>query len=177
MMRHILLLLFTLNLAACGGSDLTDLEEFVAQTAAGPRGRIPPLPEFKPYSAFIYSASALRSPFESPVLFDELASRQDNLVEPPDENRRKDALESFSLGELSYRGVLSKGDDSELVALVRTTSGQVVQTKLGDYLGKNNGKIIGISENKIDVIETVPNGSGGWISRPQTLGLHESGGF
>ena len=74
----ILLLLSVVFLVACSESNVGDLEEFIAQTTAKPKGRIAPLPEFKPYSAFIYSASAMRSPFESPVVFEEMTSRVDD---------------------------------------------------------------------------------------------------
>ena len=119
----------------------------------------------------------MRSPFESPMMFESLQNRDDELVAPPDENRRKFPLESFTLGELTFRGVISKsGETPELHALVRTVAGLTLVTRLGEYVGKNNGLITGISESKIDILETVPNGSGGWITRPQTLGLQGSGG-
>lgn len=78
-----LLLLSIVFLTACSDSGVTDLEEFIAQTTAKPKGRIAPLPEFQPYSAFIYSASAMRSPFESPVAFEALTSRIDDTVDAP----------------------------------------------------------------------------------------------
>ena len=64
-MNRIILLSFAFLTACTGGADVADLEQFVVDTAAKPKGRIKPLPEFQPYSAFIYSASAMRSPFES----------------------------------------------------------------------------------------------------------------
>lgn len=169
-----LLLLSVIFLAACSDSSTGDLEEFIAATTAKPKGRIAPLPEFKPYSAFIYSASALRSPFESPVAFEELSSRVDDSVDAPDQNRIKEALERYNLSELSLVGTLSKDLDGKLKALLKTQSGNVHVVEQGQYVGKNHGQIININDHKIEIIEVVPNGSGGWISRPQTLGLNQS---
>lgn len=59
MMKKIILLSF-LFIVGCSDSNFSDLEVYVQETADKPRGRIKPLPEFKPYSAFSYSASALR---------------------------------------------------------------------------------------------------------------------
>jgi type IV pilus assembly protein PilP len=169
-----LLLLSIVFLTACSDSGVTDLEEFIAQTTAKPKGRIAPLPEFQPYSAFIYSASAMRSPFESPVAFEALTSRIDDTVDAPDQNRAKQALERYNLSELVLVGTLSKDADGNLKALVKTQTGNVHVVESGQYMGKNHGRIIKINDSKLELIEVVPNGSGGWISRPQTLGLNQS---
>ena len=175
-MMKILLLLSVVFLVACSESNVGDLEEFIAQTTAKPKGRIAPLPEFKPYSAFIYSASAMRSPFESPVVFEEMTSRVDDTVNAPDMNRVKQALENYNLSELSLVGTLSKDADGSLKGLVKTQSGNVHMVESGQFMGKNHGRIINISDSKLELIEVVPNGSGGWITRPQTLGLNQSAG-
>jgi type IV pilus assembly protein PilP len=44
---------------------------------------------------------------------------------------------------------------------------------VGDYLGRNHGKVVGIDESKVDVIEIVPDGEGGWLERPRSLALRE----
>lgn len=176
MMKY-LLLLSTIFLVACsGGSDISDLEDFVADTTAKPKGRIAPLPEFKPYSAFIYSASAMRSPFESPIAFEELNSRIDNTVDAPDQSRRKEALERHALSDLRLVGTLTKDADGNLKALIKTLTGNVHVVEEGQYMGKNHGRIINISDSKLELIEVVPNGSGGWISRPQSLGISQTAG-
>lgn len=172
-MKKILLLSFVL-LGGCSGSDITDLEEFVRDTSEKPRGRIKALPEFKPYSAFAYSASALRSPFESPAAFDASEDIGLDLVDAPDKNRRKMLLERFALGELSLVGTLAKSEALELKALIKAADGSVHVLEQGHFLGKNNGRVTRISESRVDIVEVVPNGSGGWISRPQTIGMEES---
>ena len=54
--RLVLIALSALALAACGGEQHTDLRQFVKESENLPRGRIPPLPEVKPYEAFTYNA-------------------------------------------------------------------------------------------------------------------------
>lgn len=174
-MKKLVLLSFIFLSACTGGTDVADLEQFVADTTAKPRGRIKPLPEFKPYSAFIYSASAMRSPFESPVAFEEMAGRFEDNVGAPDLNRGKGPLERYSIGELNLVGTLAKSE-GDLNALILTSSGNVHMAKLGDYMGRNHGRIVNILDAKIDLVEVVPNGNGGWISRPHSMGLKESAG-
>lgn len=175
-MKIILFFSFLLLTACFGGTEVADLEEFVADTSAKPKGRIKPLPEFQPYSSFVYGASGLRSPFESPAAYSELSVNTASLVSPPDNSRRRDVLERYSLGELSLVGTLSRGEDSVLTGLIKTTAGSVHTVKVGQFMGKNHGKILNISEAQLDLMEVVPNGSGGWISRPHSMGMSESAG-
>jgi len=173
-MRKLILLSFVM-LVGCGESDLYDLEEFVRDTADKPRGRIKALPEFQPYSSFAYSASGLRSPFESPASFDQTQDVGLDLVEAPDDNRKKMVLENFSLGELSLVGTLSK-TEGDLKALIKANNGSVHVLEEGQFIGRNNGRVTRVADSKIDIVEVVPNGSGGWISRPQTIGIEMSSG-
>jgi type IV pilus assembly protein PilP len=59
-----------------------------------------------------------------------------------------------------------------MYALVRGAGG-VHRIRIGDYLGRNHGKIIAINEAKIDVLEIVPDGEGGWLERPRSMTLKE----
>lgn len=172
MKRIFLLSVFFLVTACSGQSDISDLQEFVAATTSKPKGRIQPLPEFKPYSAFVYSASALRSPFESPVAYEEM-NHKASMVEPPDSTRPRQALERYKLTDLTLVGTLSKELDGDIKALIKTNAGNVHVVELNSYIGKNHGRIVEIRDSKIELIEVVPNGSGGWISRPETLGLNQ----
>ncbi len=173
-MKLLILLSFIL-ISACSDSNLSDLETYVRDTSEKPRGRIKPLPEFKPYSAFAYSASALRSPFESPVAYEESTGQVLDSVNAPDQSRLRFPLEKYPLNELTLVGTLSQGG-ADLKALIKTASGSVHLLEKDQYLGKNNGLVISVTETKVNMIEVVPNGSGGWISRPQAMVINESPG-
>ena len=60
----ILSLLVVVSTSGCS-NDVTDLNEFINQTKLKHLGSVQPLPQFKPYQNFIYSASDLRDPFEA----------------------------------------------------------------------------------------------------------------
>lgn len=171
LMKYLSLVLAVAVLSGCSSStDLQDLKLFTDQVLAKPRGRIDPLPEFKPYSAFVYSASGLRSPFESPLEITDALVVQSSSVNAPNMQRPKQALEYFSMSELTLVGTLAKTEgDTRLNGLVRTSDGNVHTITVGGYMGKNHGKVISIKESQIDIIEVVPNGSGGWISRPHSM--------
>ena len=58
-------------------------------------------------------------------------------------------------------------------ALVLDETGLVSRVTVGNYLGRNHGRIVDISETQIDLIEIVPTGDGFWIERPQTVQLRQ----
>ena len=57
-------------------------------------------------------------------------------------------------------------------ALLRGAGG-VHRLKVGDYLGRNDGRIVAISASQVDVVEIVPDGQGTWLERPRTIPLKE----
>ena len=159
-----------LLVSGCGGSDFSDLQVFVEEVRARPRGEIEPLPKFQPYESFSYSAAALRSPFQPPVKLDMADPQKGSKDVKPDEARTKQFLEGFNIETFVMVGTL--GNEGGAYALV-SGAGGVHRVRVGDYLGRNHGRILAIDESKVDVIEIVPDGEGGWLERPRSLSLKE----
>ncbi|GMU46840.1 MAG: hypothetical protein AMXMBFR26_16220 [Porticoccaceae bacterium] len=151
--------------------EFRDLHEFMAQTRAKPRGKVEPIPSFAPYETFKYSAMALRSPFDAPTA---LSSERvaGNPAPPPDENRAREVLENYNFAALSMVGVLDR--DGRRWGLIDDGSGQIHRVTVGNYLGKNHGRIVNVADGQVDVIEIIPDGEGGWVERPRTLSLKET---
>lgn len=170
MKRVLLLSMFFLQ--ACGVSNNTnDLQQFVDDVLSQPRGFVEPLPVFEPYEAFSYSATGLRSPFDLPVALEEVIERTEPISDlKPDFNRSKEQLEQFSLGSLSMVGTI-KRENNALWALISAPEGGVHKVREGFYMGQNHGRIVRVGTQRVDLIEIVPNGVGGWIERPRTLVL------
>ena len=156
-------------LTACGSADLQDLDQFMAEKKARPAGVIKPIPAFKAYKSFSYSASSMRAPFEKPIEVTEITRLQMKSNVKPDPNRTKEYLEQFGLEALSMVGTLQQGDT--LWALIQDDQGGVHRTKVNNYIGRNHGRIIEATETYISVIEIVPNGVDGWVERPRTIQL------
>lgn len=158
-------------LAGCGsGSDFSDLRSYMDEVRARPKGAIEPLPKFQPYESFTYRAASLRSPFQPPVKIDMVSRQMGSQEVKPDDSRVKQFLEGFNIETFEMVGTLR--NDRELFALVNGAGG-VHRVKVGDYLGRNHGKILVIDESKIDLMEIVPDGEGGWLERPRSLSLKE----
>jgi len=163
-------LVFVVSLAGCSSdSQHSDLDKKMSDARTRPQGVIEPLPEYPEPDRFNYSALALRSPFEAPAIFtgDEKVSGKS--VSAPDQSRIKEPLELISYTSLSMAGILARGN--QMWALVDDGDGKVHRVKAGNYIGRNFGLITLINRREIEVMETVPDGKGGWINRPRTLAM------
>lgn len=159
----------TLLLAGCGG-DFSDLDAFMAQKKARPGGIIAPIPTFKAYEAFAYSATTLRSPFDRPLEVREIALLQAVKTVKPDETRVKEFLEQYTFDSLDMVGTLAR--DGTNWTLIRDPDGGVHRVTLGNFLGRNHGKIVEMTDNYLGVIEIVTDGTqDGWVERPRQLKL------
>ena len=86
------------SLAGCGaGHDFHDLQGYMDEVRARPKGRIEPIPSFQPYEAFTYSAANLRSPFQPPIPVDLARQQRGSKDIKPDENRVRQFLEGFNI--------------------------------------------------------------------------------
>ena len=177
MIKTIVLSLITygaLMLSGCGSNNgFSDLDRFIKEVETKPRGRIEPLPEVEVYRAFTYSAANRRSPFMPPseVVLNDVKIDQDQSNVKPDLDRPKEVLESFALGQLKMVGTLKKDDKDVLWVLIADDVGGIHMAKVGQYMGKNHGRIVAIEEGRLDLIEIVPNGHGGWLERPRAVTL------
>ncbi len=153
-------------------NDMSDLEQFVAQTKLKHQGRVDPLPDFAQYESFVYTETALRDPFKpSSDLADESIVPSTSTGPRPSDNRRRESLESYPLDALKMVGILKQRASSW--ALVQDPEGTIHRVQPGNYAGQNHGKIVQISENQISLVELIPDGISGWIQRDAQLALGE----
>jgi type IV pilus assembly protein PilP len=154
------------GLAGCSGQG--DLHEWVAQVKARKGAPLPALPVVKTFETFIYQDQDKRDPFEpAPPQAD---SR--NTAGPhPDQNRPREPLEAFPLDSLKMVGTI--GAKGSVEALVKDPQGVIHQVHVGDYMGQNYGHVAQVTPGEIDLVELVPNGSGGWMERDATVALGE----
>ena len=173
-MKRILLLiqvpLIACFLSSCSSSsDHKDLTDFMAEAKRRPKGQIDPLPAFRPYQPFAYSAMTLRSPFERPAPVD--SDVKGGKTVEPDLNREREYLEGFNIGSLKMVGTLHKA--GRLWALIDDGQGGVKPVTIGNYMGKNFGRIISTEKTQIEIMEIVADGSSGWVERPRIIKLEE----
>jgi type IV pilus assembly protein PilP len=162
----IILVLACAGLASCGGERFSDLRQFVKESDNLPHGRIPPLPDVKPYEPYAYDAYNLVDPFKS------------RKIEPPktaggglqpDLTRRKEPLEAYPIENLRMVGMLQQ--NKAYYALVKSPDNNLFRVKVGNYMGQNFGLITEIAESTIKLKEIVQDSGGDWTERASTMTL------
>lgn len=151
-------------LAGCA-PDTQQLETWVAEVRARPAPPLDPLPPLRTFPAYEYSAQGLRDPFAAPQNSREATGPR------PDPNRRKEALEAFPLDAMQMVGTIGEG--SGMVALVLAPDKVTHRIRIGNYLGQSDGRVVRIGPERIDMVELVSDGSGGWVERQATLALED----
>lgn len=180
--RVVSLLVAALVVAGCAQRDMTDLQQFVETTKrTTPVKKPDPPPEIKPYTPFAYTAQGVKDPFivapfaqeEELELTQALAAQQSGSYTGvrPDPNRVREELEKYSLGSLKMMGTFRMGGNNQLWALILAPDGVVHRVQNNNYLGTNHGKIVDITEQRLDLREIVPDGPGRWQERDAFLSL------
>ena len=170
LLKPSLLLVLPLALVACSGGDMRDLDAFMAEKKARPGGVIEPIPTFKAYEAFAYAATTMRSPFDRPVEVRTVAKLNARSAVKPDPERAKEFLEQFTLDSLQMVGRLERGEQTW--TLIRDPEGGIHRVQLGNFLGRDHGKITDMGETFVAVVEIVSDGTAeGWVERPRTIEL------
>lgn len=159
-------------LAGCGERHLDEVRQFVKESDNMPRGRIPPLPEVRPYEPFEYAAFDLLDPF---------VPRKIEAPKPPprgtvdrtvlDPNRPKGPLEAFPLENLKMVGTLQQQKD--MYALIKTPDNNLYRVRTGDFMGQNFGRITSIDESSVKLKELVQDSGNEWKEEERTLLLQE----
>ena len=144
--------------------DAPNLEKWVADVKARPAPPLDPLPVMQQFETFEYAAQSLRDPFSNAF------SDQSNGSGPrPDPNRRKQTLEQFPLDSLDMVGTIGRGPG--IIGLVMAPDKVTYRVHPGMYMGQNDGRVTAVHEDRIDLVELVPDGAGGWLERPASVAL------
>lgn len=176
--RHLLAVAALLVVSGCSSdSGFSDIDRFMQEARNAPRGVVEPLPEVQAYEAFTYRSNSLRAPFQPPVEVElTMANDEPKSDIEPDTDRPPELLEQFKLEALKMVGTLRKSvAEGALFALIQDNEGGIHRVRAGNHMGENYGRVVGIDEGRVELIEIVPNGRGGWIERPRSLSLNEEG--
>ncbi len=156
-----------LSLSSCS-QDVSDLQSFIAQTKSAHVGSVKPIPQFKPYESFSYSAAELRDPFVAATDLEEDDSTKTSLLNP-DTSRPRQPLEVFPLDALSMVGILEQ--KQQLWGLIKDPQNIVHRIQVGNYMGMNEGRVIEINESAIFLVEIIPDGIGGYIEQDASIAI------
>jgi len=157
------------TLFGCAQQEYSDLRQYVNEVKAKPSVPLEPLPEMPPVIAYEFIPEGLHSPF---VPFKKSVNAVDLPLYSgirPDASRPKEELEMFTLDSLRMAGTLEQ--DDVMWALIRDSENKIHRVTTGNYLGQNDGRILRITEDKVELIEIVPDGPGAWREQQASLVL------
>ncbi len=166
----LILVLLTAGMSACTG-DNDDLDEKINTIKAIKSTFVEPLPEITPYESFAYVADVeqIRSPFipDTP----QISATGRGGGPRPIEDRSPEFLEGFPLDTLRMVGTLDIS--ATMYGLVQTSDGLIHRVVPGNYMGQNDGRITGVTESEIDMVEIISDGIGGYIERDAAISLSD----
>jgi len=179
----LLLAVACVGLTGCGltipPDDTADLAAWMAEAAQPLKGRVKPLPAVRTVLPVAYQAEGLVEPFDLsrfvPAAESEAAETNDPGLPPPDLNRPREPLEAFALEDLKLHGVLERAGERWL--LVAAPDGQLYLARLGNYLGRDYGRIEaitaevdrGVTRWHVTVRERVRDDKGRWNEQVRKL--------
>ncbi|MCW5256942.1 pilus assembly protein PilP [Verminephrobacter aporrectodeae] len=173
--RALLSVLLAFILSGCGPAGQEELHQWMADQRANARPGVKPLEEPKKFVPESYTQGDATEPFNALRLTqilqrDSGQTASNSALVAPEMARRKEPLEVFALESIAMVGSLNKEDTP--TALLRIDN-LIYQVKIGNYLGKNYGKIVKITESSIQLREIVQDTTGDWVERSASLDLQE----
>lgn len=172
-----------LLLSACSGGSISDLEAYVDKINARRNNDVPQLPEFKHIPSFFYEVEHMPDPFMplletmGPLGSGRTIERKNTETKQecphPDPYRVQVGLELLPLDAMQMVGTLEDHSGTLWGLVISRSDGTIHRVKTGGRIGKNFGRIIGIYESKIEILEMLPDGSGCWNEEITSLALIE----
>lgn len=166
-MKKSIAVLLSMLLLACSNTEHEDLRQWMSETSKGIKGKIPELPQVKPYEAVPYDVGNLLDPFKPGKIGPDQKKGGGGGLQP-DLDRPREPLEAYPLESLKYVGVMTRKGTSFAIVLV---DGALYQVRAGNYMGQNFGVITQISESELKLKELVQDPAGDWTERESVLML------
>ncbi|MDO5505581.1 MAG: pilus assembly protein PilP [Pseudoxanthomonas suwonensis] len=169
--RVVLAAMLVLALVACGRSvtrssnDPSNLQSWVAEVKGRPAPALEPLPVMQQFETFEYAAQGMRDPFSASF------GSAGGSGPRPDADRPRQTLEQYPLDSLVMVGTLGAG--SGVVGLVMAPDKVTYRVRRGAYMGQSDGRVVAVHEDRIELVELVPDGAGGWLERQASVALKD----
>ena len=169
-MKRLWLVVLMLSLAACGSEEHSDIKQWMRDATKDMRGRVPPLPEVKPFPVVSYDPGDLPDPFRPSKI--EPQKKAGGGGVKPDLDRRKEELERYPLDAIKFVGLIR---DAKLLYAIVTADKRIYRVKIGNHMGQDFGMVTdiqtspGLDEGKLVLKELVQDPSGDWVERESVL--------
>jgi type IV pilus assembly protein PilP len=161
------------SLGACMQQDMSDLDSYVAEVKGRHRVPIEALPEIKVVEPFVFRPNQVRDPFEPDEALQQPEEVRVETGIRPDTLRAREELEGYELDALRMVGTVRQ--EGVVWALLNAKEGTIHRVRVGNYIGKNYGKVVNIVDNKIELVEIFADSSGAWRERKAAVTMADQG--
>lgn len=162
---------FVATLAGGCSSDRSDLQEWMKSVRAEAKPVPRQVNEPRVFEPYRYQEAGRTDPFSATRIVSANPDEKGrNGILAPDPDRPREPLEAWPLDSIRMVGYLSNPQGS--YALLKTDR-LVYQAGVGNYVGRNYGKITRVGESGIRLRELVQDATGDWTERETTLQIDE----
>jgi type IV pilus assembly protein PilP len=161
-------------LTACSGES-DDLRSWMDSVANEQRGKIPPLPKIKVYVPLAYTAASQMDPFDIAKLEPDVKGYAQGKGAPDFEAReaRNNIMERYPLESMRMIGYLDI--NNQPMAAV-SFDGMTKQVKVNDWIGMDFGRVVKVTDQEVELEETIQDAGGDWVVRSNSLQLQSGEG-
>lgn len=189
-MRLYFFIILGLILSGCSSSVSDSTKEYVESIKKRKSTKLLDLPEVNDWGSVYYNSNKFRNPFgflgfgafsefenesanleivQEEVIESENESNEIIVQERPDKGRIKEHLEKYDLSSLKLVGVLKKDDSN--YGLILDKDGLLHRVGVGDYLGRDSGRVQVILEDKMLLFELIQAEDGSWGEQKKEIEL------
>jgi len=152
----------------CGNSS-DNIQSYLDEVNDRPAISVDELPDLGLSEPYAYGGSDLRIPFLVPQKKEPQYKIEDSAY--PKKERPKEPLEHYALDALRMVGTIEK--NRQKWAIIINAEGLIYRATTGSHLGKNNGEVVSVSDQRLRLLETIPDERGGWFEREAFLELNK----
>jgi len=162
-------------LSACG-EEHGDLQSWMESVGQSQRGKIPPLPAIKPYSPVSYDVASKMDPFDMAKLEPDDKTIYGQGEGAPDfdaREARNNVMERYPLEAMHMIGYLKIENQPMAAIFVDRITKQV---KVGDWIGLDFGQVKKVTDQEVELEETLQDSNGKWNKRTNSLQMQAGKG-
>ncbi|SON50932.1 pilus assembly protein PilP [Vibrio tapetis] len=149
------------------------IDVFIAQSRLNAKAHVSDLKQVHAFKAIQFDAGIKREPFVLPEVAKAAVKPHESLdCWQPKARSKRSKLEQYPLEQLRLNGVMGSG--GRLSGIIHLPTGIMSKVTKGNYIGRNNGKVVEVTNQYVLVQEVLPDGLGCWQKRQTKLSMNSA---
>lgn len=169
---YLLLMSILLSLSGCGDQGDAEMTAWMAGVQKQARIPVEKIDEIKKFVPMDYTENKSIDPYNPQKLLTAIAKMQTQSGSPlqPNMQRPREALEAYPVDAIKMVGTLKKAN---LRYALLQIDKAVFSVKIGNYVGQDFGMVTNITDNAVELRESIQEFSGAWVERKTKIVMQE----